>query len=966
MQRLSTVLCAAAFAAVCGASRAADDATTTLTAARLTQPPKLDGVLDDDCWRTAAWQSGFRRLADLTKPAAQDTRFALLCDEQFLYLAAEMTEPTPRSLVAKGKRRDARIYRDDCIQVFIDPVRNDSDYFCFSCNSLGTLRDNKKLTPAWNSDARVAAHVAEASWRLELAVPLSDLEMTPAAVGKPWGVNVARVRRAGGTTQLSTFAPVQGAFHQPEHFASLEAPAELLSPYLWQLSELADKKVTLVDGQTVLRAQVQVRNLTGRFRFILIQAGVHGEGGEARGEAERAGLDHSDIRFVDFETPTAGLEEGMAVVALHDALAPERLLAKRQFAVDLAYSPLSLELTVPWYKNAIFATQQVDAVELIVRSDLAADALAGLAVAAEIRAADDVVAGPVRVETAAAEVKAAIPAADLPVGDYRVHVALVDKAGRAVHKAKTRLRKLAPLQGEVRFDRNLACLVDGKPFFGCGWFAGTHEMLEGLAGEGYTLVGAYLPTCTRLTDEEVKAYLDKAHEVGLKVICRPQTSLKMLHSARNLLTEEEAAGMRALVRKWRDHPAVIGWYMCDEPEGAPQPLERRLQEYRIVDEEDPYHPAIVLNNTEPGIHKYQCSGDLLMPDVYPGFLRGGGAARMARPTGAMIACREATGGRKPVWITPQGQVQVRDGARGPTFRELRNQAWQGAAHDATSFFWYTVRFRTNLIASKIGPPHIHNEMKAVMDAVRSKSVPGVARAGVPDDRLSLGVKRVGGHLYVIAASLVFEDVEVAFEVADLGERALLVLSENRRIQPHDGRFSDRFEPHEAHVYTTDLSLTHLPTVAEIESEIEKEARARNKPGNLAYQGAGAEAFAEPDSGRALFLNDGSTVGVCWPWSRDYAAHPLPNWVEIRFPKPETVGRIVLYSLRRADRPPSFRDGEVQVMRDGAWTTIAKIAGNKAEPATIVFEPLVADRVRLLITRAASRRIALQEVEIYAK
>ena len=70
-----------------------------------------------------------------------------------------------------------------------------------------------------------------------------------------------------------------------------------------------------------------------------------------------------------------------------------------------------------------------------------------------------------------------------------------------------------------------------------------------------------------------------------------------------------------------------------------------------------------------------------MPDVYPGFMQKSWARIINRPTKAMIGCKEATKGRKPVWITPQGQIQIITGDRAPTYRELRNQFWQAIAHD---------------------------------------------------------------------------------------------------------------------------------------------------------------------------------------------------------------------------------------------------------------------------------------------
>jgi len=964
MREVVLVLVGFTWMTVCSGSFAASD-DTHVKAVQVSSGAKVDGVLEDDCWKEADWRSGFRQHVDPEKSAVYDTRFAVVCDDRFLYLGAEMNEPELGKLVAGARARDANVYRDDCLQVFLDPNRDDDDYFCFTVNSLGTVRDTKVLRGDWNSDARAAVHRSASAWSVEITIPLGDLELAPESLQKPWGVNVTRARRAGAAPELSTFAPIRGTFHQPALFLPLHVPASPLAPYVWRISAPFDRKVGLVDGEPVFEANVFVENLTGRFRFFLIQAGVQGESVQAKGKPIRDGLDNGDRHDVEIRTPTAGLEKSTLVLSLYDALEPGRLLTRRRFRVESAYSPITLRLTTPWYKNAIFAAQPIDRIELSVHSDLPAETLGGFNLVADIRDGTKIVAGPVRIERVSEEMVVAIPAARLPVGDLHVRVALVDKMGKTVHSRTTRLRKLAPLVGEVCFDRNMACLVDGQPFLPFGWFGVNAEAMEQFAADGYNTIGAYLPTGTRLSDDEVKAYLDKAHSLGLKVICRPQPDSAMLR-ANNLMTDRETDQMRALVRKWRDHPAVLAWYMCDEPEGKSQPLERRLQEYRIVDEEDPYHPAIVLNNTVNGIHKYHVAADLLMPDVYPGFLARGGANRIERPTQAMLACREAAGGRKPVWITPQGQIQVVDGHRGPTFRELRNQAWQGAAHDAMGFFWYRDVFLKNLVHSKLGTPYVHREMKAVSRAVRSKSVLGAGCADVSTDRLSLGIKKVDDHIYVIAVSLDTSNMAVTFDVDGLGDRPLLVLSENRQITPQDGRFRDRFLPYEAHVYTTDLSLTSLPLVAEIEARIEEEIQARHKPGNLAYQRAGAEVFPQHHGGQALFINDGSTVGVYWPREYGKVSHPLPNWVDIRFPEPQTIGRVVVYSARGPQETPTFRDGEVQILEADSWRTVAELTANEKDPATFTFDPQQTESLRLLITRVNGSRVAIQEIEVYAR
>lgn len=929
-------------------------------------PPTLDGDLTDPCWMQADWQSGLREHADPDQPAKHDTRFAFITDGESLFMAATMIEPATDRLVARAERRDAHVYRDDCIQLFIDPNRTDTDYFTFSVNSRGTVRDTKGKNIAWNAEIRAMASVSAATWCVEIEIPLCDLELAPGTAATPWGFNLTRVRRAGAGAELSTFARIRGTFHQPTEFRPLHLPSEMLRPYLWHISAPDTCEISLVESQPALQTRIQIGNATGRFRFFHVQAGVRSTDTSAQGQPVRDGLDDGDQHFVALSTPTAGLEQGMLVVSVTDALHPERVYARRQFPARLAYSPIRITLTAPWYKNAIFATQDLATVECDVQSDLPEEQLSALTLVGRLWCADRAIGAPVRRAPARRMASLSLSVSDLPVGSYTLVVALMDRAGNTVHQATTPLRKLPPHEGEVRFDRNMACLVDGKPFLPFGWFGVRMEQMEAFAKDGCNTIGAYGPTCTSLSDADVKAYLDRAHKLGLKVLCRPQPSLAIVRSAQRLLTDDETNAIRELVRKWRDHPALLGWYMCDEPEGHAEPLERRLQEYRIVAEEDPFHPAIVLNNTVPGIHKYHLAGDLLMPDVYPGFLRAGGASRIKRPTDAMVACREATDGRKPVWVTPQGHIQMVDGHRAPTFRELRNQAWQCVAHDAMGLFWYRDSFVNNLVHTKVGMPYIQRELRAVLPAVRTKSVPNLVRTNAKAGELSVGAKQLGQHLLIIAVSLSTTELAVEFTVDGLGNTPLTVLSEARRIMPNGGRFSDLLKPYEAHVYSTDTRVPPLPSIAQIEKAIDAEIDARCKPGNLAYFTTGARVNPQHHDGQSYFLHDGSVDGVFWPREWGKVSHPLPNWIDVVFPKPTRVARVAVYSSPARDGSPVLQDAAIQIQANGIWRTVADVANCRENPATFTFKATETNCVRLLVTRAQTGRIRLQEIEVYAE
>lgn len=745
----------------------------------------------------------------------------------------------------------------------------------------------------------------------------------------------------------------------------------------WRFSEVVESRSKGADGRMRRALSVRIQNLTGRFHLFLLQVEFKGEGDGWKGKATLDGLDDGEARYVTIDPLATGAVESGAfsggktevILSLYEPKPPSRLLGRARLATDITFSPLSIRLTNPWYKNVIFATQPVDSVEAVVDIDLPRKALSKSRMTAEIRAGDKVVAGPVRVRRVQPQTTISIPAGNLPEGDFTLRVALTTKNGKELHAATTRLRKVPPHEGETRFDRNMACLVNGKPFIPFGWFTARESSLDLVARGGLNTAGCYGPTAIGLGDEEIERWLDKAHSLGLRAIPRPFPSLDICRTAGKgeLLTKKEAAAIRALVRKWRDHPAVMAWYLRDEPELRPVPIERLLQEYKIIDEEDPWHPVVILNTAIDSMEVYEAVADVLMPDPYCSFFHGRGATCIINPSLFAAAGVKATQGQKAVWATPQGHIVQRNNSRPPTFRELRNMTWQAIAHGTTGFVWYREQFIPNLINSEVGMPRVAKEVQAVGEYVRCRSVPGMVTVVPKEAKVSCGVKRVGAHLLVIAANLAFEDKEYSFEVKGLDERPLAVLSEGRSVQPKRGEFSDRFKPYEVHVYTTDFDVNErgLKTVSEVEDEIEKAFKARQKPGNVAYLATGARATAKgDDTGAAYFVNDGTLKGRIWPMARRQSK--VPAWLEVAFPKPETVGRIVLYA-------GGLGDFEIQVKVNGKWIPVATIANKKDDgknhslaPGEFTFAPRETTAIRLYITACHKKRYWVREIEAYGE
>ena len=72
--------------------------------------------------------------------ALVQTRFALRLDDEFLYLAVVADEPDAGNLITTANQRDRGVWRDDCIELMIDPSGQRVEYFHFIVSANGAKR----------------------------------------------------------------------------------------------------------------------------------------------------------------------------------------------------------------------------------------------------------------------------------------------------------------------------------------------------------------------------------------------------------------------------------------------------------------------------------------------------------------------------------------------------------------------------------------------------------------------------------------------------------------------------------------------------------------------------------------------------------------------------------------------------------------------------------------------------------
>ena len=189
--------------------------------ARTSAPIQIDGVLDEAAWRGCDYVTGFVRAGG--QVVANQTFVRMLYDSKYVYIAVEADEPAVDKLKIHRRARDSEVWKDDDIELFIDPAGAGVRYFHFAINPAGAMYDaDCKLSAPYdvdfNADVKVAAKALKKTWAVELRISAASLGTT-IRDGARWKMNVSRARRAGGVREYSSWA--DGTFHQVDSFRSV-------------------------------------------------------------------------------------------------------------------------------------------------------------------------------------------------------------------------------------------------------------------------------------------------------------------------------------------------------------------------------------------------------------------------------------------------------------------------------------------------------------------------------------------------------------------------------------------------------------------------------------------------------------------------------------------------------------------------------------------------------------------------
>ncbi len=165
---------------------------------RANEKPRLDGILSDPCWQVSTELMLTRepvRDEDLSEPEPTASLVMLAYDAEFLYLGLSVPRlegAPPDRPETRGRTHDADLSRHDRLSICLDVDRDYTTWYGFHVDQRGWTSETCWDDLRWNPTWYVATDADDAAWRIEAAIPWSELTPTPPQRGTIWSAAVTR------------------------------------------------------------------------------------------------------------------------------------------------------------------------------------------------------------------------------------------------------------------------------------------------------------------------------------------------------------------------------------------------------------------------------------------------------------------------------------------------------------------------------------------------------------------------------------------------------------------------------------------------------------------------------------------------------------------------------------------------------------------------------------------------------
>jgi hypothetical protein len=420
--------------------------------------------------------------------------------------------------------------------------------------------------------------------------------------------------------------------------------------------------------------------------------------------------------------------------------------------------------------------------------------------------------------------------------------------------ASTKLNILSYKSNEVKTDRLTGGLVVNKrQFFPFGFYCYSPvypTLPEEEVVKGFNVISPYQKILPE-TLAERKAYMDRCAQLGMKVhynLLSVSGGGGVGSKIDSISDTEKRKRLVSEIEMFRDHPALLCWYISDEPNGnkiAPETIEEIYNTVKLI---DPWHPvSIVITAPFTASKKYSDGADIIMADPYP--LPDLPVSFVGNITGQL---KEEFSGRRPVWIVPQAFGGGELWSREPTSQEIRSMTWLAIIKGSTGI-QYFVRQGLSYFpksASTWGEcGRIAMEVAELTPWLLSEEE--TLHVESYSEKILVSSRYHNGQLIVMAVNISNEPVASSIRISGVNNTKARVLFENRQVNVSYGVISDHLSPYGSQVYLLNIKPEIQPPLTTVVNLLKD-------PGfeDLSSPGIPSACYARPggDRGATFFLD----------------------------------------------------------------------------------------------------------------
>ncbi|MDD4820262.1 MAG: glycoside hydrolase family 2 TIM barrel-domain containing protein [Flavobacteriales bacterium] len=404
-----------------------------------------------------------------------------------------------------------------------------------------------------------------------------------------------------------------------------------------------------------------------------------------------------------------------------------------------------------------------------------------------------------------------VPIDGLGKGKYPFSV--VVKSKDRTYQTSDTLVKMPYKFNATQIDRKTASVISrGMPVIPFGFYCYSpvqSTIAEEEVVSGFNLMSPY-QNIPRTKIGMRKVYMDRAAELGMRV------NYNLLSVAtggtgynKNQKAEERLSMLRAEVEAFKDHPALISWYLADEPDGRKTPPQDIISLYREIKKIDPYHPVTIVFMHRGTARKYAEGLDIAMGDLYP--------VPRAPLSGVYTFQKELSDEfflEKAIWLVPQAFGGNEWWQREPTAQEMRAATYMGLLGGSHGFQYFirhgqngfpkstTAWAEAGAMALEIAEmtPYILSGEKA----------PDVT---ISDSMCVSSAFSRGKNLIIVAVNKENKPKDFSIFVKDYGYSGVVTLPfENRKVEMQNGVITDKMLGYDTKVYKLTMDETLMPRI----------------------------------------------------------------------------------------------------------------------------------------------------------